>query len=123
MPAHKAKLETIKASCINSGNAVSGWRKAAANNGWLSSSTGSSGSWKSSGSSGQVIVSFVAGFLVATDIVYQRLNVLMLKLYLLVFGINVNGLMTRQRLWICVTGQSLVTRGLEFTVPATMRGI
>ena len=41
----------------------------------------------------------------------------MLKLYLLVFGINVNGLMTRQSLWICVTGQSLVTRGLEFKVP------
>ena len=91
MPAQRAKLETIKASCINSGNAVRGWRKAAANNGWLSSSTGSSGSWKSSGSSGQVIVSFVAGFLVATDIVYQRLNVLMIKLDLLVFGINVNG--------------------------------
>ena len=53
----------------------------------------------------------------ATDIVYRRLNVLMLKLYLLVFGINVNGLMTRQSLWICVTGQSLVTRGLEFKVP------
>ncbi len=41
----------------------------------------------------------------------------MLKLDLLVFGINVNGLMTRQSLWICVTGQSLVTRGLEFKVP------
>jgi len=61
-----------------------------------------------------VIVSCVLGFLVATDIVYQRLNVLMLKLYLLVFGINVNGLMTRQSLWICVTGQSLVTRNREF---------
>jgi hypothetical protein len=57
-----------------------------------------------------VIVSCVSGFLVATDIVYQRLNVLMVKLYLLVFGINVNGLMTRQSLWICVTGQRLVTR-------------
>jgi hypothetical protein len=41
----------------------------------------------------------------------------MLKLYLLVFGINVNGLMTRQSLWICVTGLFLVTRGLEFKVP------
>jgi hypothetical protein len=36
------------------------------------------------------------------------------ELYLLVFGINVNGLMMRQSLWICVTGQSLVTRNREF---------
>jgi hypothetical protein len=37
-----------------------------------------------------VIVSLVSGFLVATVIVDQRLNVLMVKLYLLVLGINVN---------------------------------
>jgi hypothetical protein len=33
MAAHKAKLDTMRASCIKLGKVVKGWRKAAANGG------------------------------------------------------------------------------------------